>query len=162
MAQAGDQWAAYWLWDSYYRGKHSIKADPAKADQWLREFVQNVWVVRFEPFGDFPPASPKEFLVRLRHYAHTGSGKTGIGMSGFFRTTRQGGKLVGSFLSNRPEQLKASLAKVPGLKVTSVEKITAEAFIKYDQSPQESLDDASGESRSSREDSSRRRDRISL
>ena len=56
-----------------------------------------------------------------------------------FRTTRQGDKLVGSFLSNYPDELKAGLAKVPGLKVTSVEEITPEAFIKYEQSPQESL-----------------------
>jgi len=147
MAQAGDKWAAYWLWDSYYRGKNRIKADPGKADKWLREFVQNLWVVRFEPLGDFPPASPEEFLEGLHHYAHAGSGKTAIGMSAFFRTTQQGGKLVGSYLSNYPDQLKASLAKVPGLKVTSVEKITAEEFIKYEQSPLESLDEASSESK---------------
>ena len=138
-AEGGDKWAAYWLWDSYYRGKNGIQPDPAKADKWLREFVQNVWVVRFEPVDDFTPASPREFLERIHQYAHTSSGQTEIGTGGFFRTTRQGDKLVGSFLSNYPDQLKASLAKVPGLKVTSVEEITPEAFIKYEQSPQESL-----------------------
>ena len=138
-AEGGDKWAAYWLWDSYYRGNNGIKPDPAKADKWLREFVQKVWVVRFEPVDDFTPASPEEFLERIHHYAHTSSGKTEIGTGGFFRTTRQGDKLVGSFLSNYPDQLKASLAKVPGLKVTSAEEITPEAFIKYEQSPQESL-----------------------
>jgi hypothetical protein len=139
MAQAGDKWAAYWLWDSYYRGNNGIKPDPAKADKWLHEFVQNVWVVRFEPIDDFTPASPREFLERIHQYAHTSSGRTDLGTGSFFRTTKQDGKLMGSFLCNYPDQLKAGLAKVPSLKVTSVEEITPENFIKYEQSPQESL-----------------------
>ena len=52
---------------------------------------------------------------------------------------QQGDKLVGSFLSNYPDEIKASLAKVPGVKVISVQQITPEEFIKYDQSRQESL-----------------------
>jgi hypothetical protein len=98
-----------------------------------------VWLVRFEPVKDFAPASPQEFLERIDHYAHSYSGKTEIGAASFFRTTNRGDKLVGSFLSNYPDQLKASLAKVPGLKVTSVEQITPEKFIEYEQSTQESL-----------------------
>jgi beta-lactamase regulating signal transducer with metallopeptidase domain len=139
MAQAGNKWAAYWLWDSYYRGKNGIKADPARAEKWLREFVRDVWVVKFEPVNGFAPASPEEFLARIHQYADNYSDQTKIGESGFFRTTKQGGKLIGSFLSNYPDLLKLSLAKVPGLKVTSVEKITPEKFIKYEQSTQESL-----------------------
>jgi beta-lactamase regulating signal transducer with metallopeptidase domain len=139
MAAAGNKWAAYGLWDSYYRGKNGVKPSPANADKWLREFVQTVWLVRFEPVKDFAPASPQEFLERIDHYAHSYSGKTEIGAASFFRTTNRGDKLVGSFLSNYPDQLKASLAKVPGLKVTSVEQITPEKFIEYEQSTQESL-----------------------
>jgi beta-lactamase regulating signal transducer with metallopeptidase domain len=139
QAEGGDKWAVFWLWDSYYRGKNGIKPDPAKADKWLHEFVQKVWVVRFEPVDDFTPASPQEFLERVNHYAHTSSGRTDLGTGSFFRTTKQGDKLVGSFLCNYPDELKANLAKVPGLKVTSVEEITPEAFIKYEESRQESL-----------------------
>jgi hypothetical protein len=98
-----------------------------------------VWVVRFEPVDDFAPTSPEEFLARVNHYAHTSSGQTDLGTGSFFRTTKQGGKLVGSFLCNYPDELKAGLAKVPGLKVTSAEEITPETFITYEQSPQESL-----------------------
>jgi beta-lactamase regulating signal transducer with metallopeptidase domain len=141
-AEGGNKWAAYRLWDSYYRGKNGVKPDAVKADKWLREFVQNVWVVRFEPIDDFKPASPEEFLQKIEHYAHSYSGQTEIGENGFFRTTKQGDKLVGSFLSNYPDQLKASLAKVPGLKVTSAERITPEKFISYEESRQESLTDA--------------------
>ncbi len=139
MAKGGDKWAAYWLWDSYYRGHNGIKPDPAKADKWLRDFVKNVWEVKFEPVDDFTPATPEEFLGRVNHYAHSSSGETDLGTGSFFRTTRQGGKLVGSLLCNYLDELKAGLAKVPGVKVTSVEKITPDQFIKYEQSPQESL-----------------------
>jgi hypothetical protein len=139
MAEAGDKWAVYWLWDSYYRGHNGVERDPAKADKWLPELVQNVWVVRFEPIDDFKPSDAGEFLDRIHQYAQTYSGRTEIGMGSFFRTTKNGDKLLGSFLSNYPDQLKTSLAKVPGLKVTSAEKITPEKFIEYEKSEQESL-----------------------
>ena len=139
MADAGNQWAVYDLWDAYYRGHHGIQPDPAKADKWLGKLVQDVWVVRFEPVDDFAPTDPGEFLGRIHQYSSSRSGQTNIGVASFFRTTRQGDKLAGSFLSNYPDQLKASLAKVPGLKVTSVERITPKEFIKYERSPQESL-----------------------
>jgi beta-lactamase regulating signal transducer with metallopeptidase domain len=139
MAQAGNKWAAYDLWDAYYRGKNGVAQDPAKADKWLGEFVKDTWVVRFEPVNEFNPTSPEEFLARVNHYAGAYSDRTKIGESGFFRTTKQGGKLVASFLSNYPDLLKLSLAKVPGVKVTSVEQMTPEKFIQYEQSSQESL-----------------------
>jgi beta-lactamase regulating signal transducer with metallopeptidase domain len=139
LAQAGNDWAAYELWDAYRSGKHGIQTDPAEADKWLGKLVHDLWVVRFEPIDDFAPANPEEFLGRIHQYSSSRSGQTNIGAASFFRTTKQGGKLVGSFLSNYPDQLKASLAKVPGLKVTSVERMSPNEFIKYEQSPQESL-----------------------
>jgi beta-lactamase regulating signal transducer with metallopeptidase domain len=142
MAAAGNKWAAFNLWDSYYHGQNGIKPDPAQAKKWLLEFVQDVWVVRFEPVDGFTPATPEEFLERIERDASTYSGQTNIGENGFFRTTKRGGKLVGSFLSNYPDRLKAKLAKVQGLKVTAVEQITPEKFIKYEQSAQESLSPA--------------------
>jgi hypothetical protein len=138
-ADAGNQWAAYDLWDAYHRGKHGVKADPVQAEKWLAKVVNNLWVVRFEPVGDFAPKNPREFLDRIHQYSPYRSGQTNIGAASFFRTTKQGGKLVGSFLSNYPDKLKAGLAKVPGLKVTSAEEIKPEQFVKYEQSPQQSL-----------------------
>jgi beta-lactamase regulating signal transducer with metallopeptidase domain len=139
MAEAGNKWAAYDLWDAYYRGNHGIQPDPDQADKWLRVFVQGAWVVRFEPVDDFAPKTPAEFLGRVNHYASTYSGRKDLGLGSFFRTTEQGGKLVGSFLTGNPVELKARLAKVPGVQVTSSEPITAETFIRYEQSRQESL-----------------------
>jgi TPR repeat protein len=139
LAASGNQWAIYDLWDAYYRGKHGLQPDPTQADKWLSELVQNLWVVRFEPIGDFAPSNPGEFLGRINQYASSRSGRTNIGAASFFRTTVQGDKLAGSFLSNYPDELKANLAKVPGVQVTSAEQVTAADFIKYEQSPQESL-----------------------
>lgn len=139
LAEAGNQWAAYDLWDAYYRGNHGVQPDPGEADKWLAKLVADLWVVRFEPIHDFMPINPGEFLGRIHQYSSCRSGQTNIGAASFFRTTSQGDKLVGSFLSNYPDQLKASMAKVPGLKVTSVERVTAKDFINYERSPQESL-----------------------
>ena len=138
-AKAGDKWGAYWLWVAYYRGHQGIQPDPTMANKWLREFVQDVWMVRFEPVDDFAPTTPEEFLARILEHSSCRPGKTNIGAASFFRTTKQGDKLVGSILSNFPHELEASLAKVPGMKVISVDRITPEEFIKHEQSPQESL-----------------------
>ena len=80
--------------------------------------AKGVWVVRFEPAGDFSPKTPGEFLSKIHVY----SGQEGE--IGYFRTTKQGNKLVGSFLAYDGDQLKAALSKIPELKVTSVEKLT--------------------------------------
>lgn len=138
-AEAGNQWAAYDLWDAYHRGKHGVKVDPAQADKWLAELVKSLWVVKFEPVGNFAPTNPGEFMARINQYSPGRSGETNIGMASFFRTTAQGDKLVGSFLSNYPDKLKANLAKVPGIKVTAAEQMTAADFVKYEESPQETL-----------------------
>lgn len=94
---------------------------------------KGVWAVRFEPVGDFSPRTPGEFLSRIHVY----SGQQGE--IGYFRTTKQGDKLVGSFLAYDGDQLKAALGKIPGIKVTSVEKLTQEQLVEYEKSPQESL-----------------------
>jgi copper chaperone CopZ len=96
---------------------------------------KGVWAVRFEPVGTFAPRTPEEFLAQIHIY----SGQSGE--IGYFRTTRQGDKLIGSFLAYDADQLKEALGKVPGIKVTSVEKLTKETLAKYEKSPQESLID---------------------
>ncbi len=94
---------------------------------------KGVWAVRFEPVGDFSPRTPEEFLSRVPVY----SGQHGE--IGYFRTKKQGDKLAGSFLAYDPDQLKAALSALPGIKVTSVEKLTQDQLVEYEKSPQESL-----------------------
>ena len=96
---------------------------------------QDVWAVRFEPVGDFSPKTPGEFLAKIPVY----SGQHGE--IGYFRTRKQGDKLVGSFLANDGDQLKAALDALPDIKVTSVDKLTQEQLTDYENSPQESFID---------------------
>jgi hypothetical protein len=95
--------------------------------------AKGVWVVRFEPVGDFSPRTPKEFLAKIPIY----SGQHGE--IGYFRTKKQGGKLLGSFLAYDSEQLKKALSTLPVIKVTGVEKLTQEGLVEYQKLPQESL-----------------------
>jgi beta-lactamase regulating signal transducer with metallopeptidase domain len=97
--------------------------------------AKGVWAVRFEPVGDFSPKTPGEYLARIHVY----SGQHGE--IGYFRTKKQGDKLVGSFLANDGDQLKAALDALPDIKVTSVDKLTQEQLTDYENSPQESLID---------------------
>jgi len=97
------------------------------------EASMGIWAVRFEPVGDFSPATPSEFLSKIHIY----SGQHGE--IGYFRTTKDGNKLVGSFLAYDGGQLKAALGKIPEVKVTSVEKLTQDQLVQYENSPQESL-----------------------
>ncbi len=95
--------------------------------------AKGVWVVRFEPVGDFSPKTPGEFLAKIPIY----SGQHG--QIGYFRTKKQGEKLLGSFLAYDSDQLKKALSALPAIKVTGVEKLTQEGLVEYQKLPQESL-----------------------
>jgi hypothetical protein len=61
------------------------------------------------------------------------------GEIGYFRTKKQGDKLLGSFLAYDPDQLKKALSALPVIKVTGVEKLTQEELVQYQKLPQESI-----------------------
>jgi len=107
---------------------------PAQSRQFSEpDAAKGVWAVRFEPVGDFAPQTPREFLDRIP--IHSGQ----HGEIGYFRTQKQGDKLVGSFLASDGEALKAALNQVAGIRVTSVEKLTSDTLAAYEKLPQESL-----------------------
>ena len=116
---------------TFANAQNQTQPQPAKTGE--PDASQGVWAVRFEPVGDFSPRTPGEFLARIPVY----SGQDGE--IGWFRTTKQGDKLAGSFLAYDADQLKAVLSAIPGLKVTSVEKLTQEQLGDYEKSPQESF-----------------------
>ena len=110
---------------------------PKRAEVEKPDAAKGVWVVRFEPVGDFAPRTPGEFLAKIPIY----SGQHGE--IGYFRTKKQGDKLLGSFLASDGDQLKEALSKLPAIKVTAVEKLTQEQLAQYEKLPQESLIDIS-------------------
>jgi hypothetical protein len=139
LAKAGNYWAKYNLWDAYSRGKHGVTKNPAEADKWLPELVLDVYLAKFEPVGGFNPKTPKEALDKFSEFCKLRSGKDSLGGASFFRTRKQGDKLVASFLTASPEQFKAELKKNPNFKLISVEKVTTKTFLAHEASRQESL-----------------------
>jgi beta-lactamase regulating signal transducer with metallopeptidase domain len=112
-----------------------VQTQPQRTKVGEPDAAKGVWVVRFEPIGDFSPKTPAEFLAKIPIY----SGQHGE--IGYFRTKKQGDKLLGSFLADDPDQLKEALSALPGIRVTGVEKLTQEQLVQYEKLPQESLID---------------------
>ena len=78
-------------------------------------------------------------LDKFNEYCQLRSGRDSLGGASFFRTTKQGGKLIGSFLTALPDEFKAALQKNPSLQLISMEKVTPEMFLAHEASKQESL-----------------------
>jgi len=140
-AQAGDKGAQYHLWESYYKGAYNVKPDSVRAGKWLQRFVDGIYVVRFEAAEGFRPQNAHEYLGEIdRLTPEVTTYKNGLTMGCFFRTTKTGDKLTATFLTAQPDELTACIKKNPNLKFISVERMTPEKFVEYDNSPQESLD----------------------
>ena len=140
MADAGNRWAEFKLWDAYCHGTQGVDRNPAKADKWLGRFVKDVFVVRFEPANGFNPRNAGDYLKDISKRApEVRSDNQRLGMAGFFRTRKEGNKLVASFLTNEPDKLRAYIENNPDLKLISVEAMTPQSFIEYERSIQESL-----------------------
>jgi hypothetical protein len=142
LANAGNYWAKYNLWDAYTRGKHGLAKDPVEASKWLPELVKGVYLAKFQPADGFNPGTPKEMFDKFNQYCHLLSGKDSLGAASFFRTKKQGDKLIGSFLTTTPDQFKTELEKNPNFKLLSMEKVTPEVFLAHESSRQESLGSA--------------------
>ncbi len=139
LAQAGNYWAKFNLWEGYAQGKHDLATNSAEAAKWLSELVQGAYLAKFEPVNGFNPKTPNEMLDRFSEQCHLFSGKTSLGGASFFRTTKQDGKLIGSFLTDAPADFKTAIELSPDLKLISIEKVTPEMFLSYETSEQESL-----------------------
>lgn len=139
LAQAGNYWAKVNLWEGYAHGKHEIATNSAEASKWLPELVKGAYLAKFKPVGDFNPKTPSEMLDQFSEQCHLFSGKDRLGGASFFRTTKHDGKLIGSFLTDSPDEFKAAIKKNPQLKLISINKVTPKMFLSYEASPQESL-----------------------
>jgi len=139
LAKEGNYWAKYNLWDAYCRGKHGVAKNPAEADKLLPELVMDTYLAKFEPASGFNPKTPKEMLEEFNENCRLRSGRDSLGGASFFRTQKQGDKLIGSFLTASPDQFKAEIKKNPNFKLISVEKVTPKMFLQHEASKQESL-----------------------
>lgn len=139
-AETGNRWAQFNLWDAYYNGTHEVDRNQARAAQWLNQFVKGVYVVRFEPANGFHPQNAMDYLNDIKkHTPQVRSDGNGVGTGSFFRTKKEGDKLVASFLTDQPDKLQAYIESNPDLKFISAEAMTQQSFIEYEKSSQESL-----------------------
>src|SRR5262245_61762095 len=104
QAKEGNYWAKYNLWDAYARGKHGVAKNPAEAEKLLPELVMDAHLAKFEPANGFNPRTPKEMLDKFNESCRLRSGRDSLGGASFFRTRKQGDKLIGSFLTTSPDQ----------------------------------------------------------
>ena len=139
LAQTGNYWAKFDLWESFSKGEHELVKNPAEAGKWLPELVKGVFLAKFEPVDGFNPETAEQMFDQFNEYCSLRSGTDSLGGASFFRTTKRGDKLVGSFLTTTPDEFKAELRKNPKLKLISMEKVTPEMFLTHVASSQESL-----------------------
>ena len=139
LAQTGNYWAKFNLWEAYSQGQHDVAKNPTEAEKWLPELVKGAYLAKFKPVNGFNPKNPGEMLDQFNEHCRLFSGKDSLGGASFFRTTKQHGKLIGSFLTATPDEFKAAIKQNHNLKLISIEKVTAAMFLKHEASPQESL-----------------------
>ena len=140
QAKAGTYWEKYQLWAGYQKGTGGVATNPEQAKKLLAELVKGAYVVTFRPVHGFAPKTPAEFLAKFMSNPVLKSTSTGLGGASFFRTKPQDGVLIGSFLTEIPDETRKALEATPAVEVISVEKLTPEKFIRHDASPQESLE----------------------
>ena len=139
LAEEGNYWAKYELWQAYSKGKYGVTKNQNKADELLSDLTKDVYWVSFEPIGDFNPQNAKELLKNFNDNSSLRSEKDGIGGASFFRTKAMDNKLIGSFLTAYPAKLQKDIENNPNLKFVSVEKINPEMFVEYESGIQESI-----------------------
>lgn len=133
-------WDKFRLWEILRKGGNEyIARDEAKNRRLLEELSRGLWLVTFKPVNGFNPRNASEFLNEIHACSNTRSGTNRVGGASFFRTTIAGKILIGSFLSETPEVLKTNFNKSSTIQFISSEAVTPELFVKYVDSPQESL-----------------------
>jgi hypothetical protein len=128
----------YKEWKALLKGKHEKPENAEKAKQILSRLIKGIYVVRFGPANGFNPRTAKEYITVFFKTSSLRSNKERLSI-GFLRTKRQGNKLIASFLTDQPNQMKQDIERNPKLVFMSMEKMTPETFISYDKSKQESL-----------------------
>jgi hypothetical protein len=139
LAEAGNYWAKFDLWDAYAHGKHETATNAAEAERWLAELVKGAYLATFEPVNGFNPKTPSEILERFNSATGLHSGHGNLGGASFFRTTKQDGRLVGSFLTATPDEFKAALEENHDFRLISMVPVTPDSFTAYEATKQESL-----------------------
>jgi hypothetical protein len=136
---AANYWVKYRRWAGYHKGTGGVQKNPEEANRLLAELVRGAYVVTFKPIKGFAPKTPYEFLAKFLDKPILKSGSNGLGGASFFRTKAQDGVLIGSFLTESPDETRETLEAAASVEVISVEQLTPEMFIRHEAFEQESL-----------------------
>ena len=126
-------------WKALMEGKNGVPKDEAKARQILPQLIKGICLVKFGPAEGFNPQTPAEYIPVFFQTSSLRSGQDGGLGIGFLRTKCENNKLMASFLTDHPDQMKKDIEKNPQLVFVSMEEITPDKFISYDKSVQELL-----------------------
>ena len=148
--QASNYWDDFKVWDILRKGTSSLGKNEEIEDKLLQSLTRNVYLVKFKPVNGANPKTAKEFIDIFYKSSSLYSSKNSLRL-GFFRTTKMDGYLVGSFLTDELERMKADITKNPSLELLSVEKVTPEMFVAYHGTVQESLESTPGKNKSAQE-----------
>jgi hypothetical protein len=116
-----------------------MTTNSADAGKWLSELVKGAYLAKFEPANGFNPTKAEQMFNEFDTHCGLHSTRDGLGGASFFRTTKQDGRLIGSFITATPDEFKAAVGQDPNLKLISIEPATPETFLTHEASEQESL-----------------------
>ena len=136
--QTSTYWDDYKVWGILHKGTSVLGKDEVKADMLLHRLIDNAHLVKFKPVNGANPRNASEFLKVYQKSASPRSEMQHLGC-GFFRTKDMGDYLVGSFLTEAPEEMKTHIKNHHSLELLSIEKVTPEMFYEYEATRQESL-----------------------
>jgi tetratricopeptide (TPR) repeat protein len=143
MESIPSYWDKYKMWDTLHDLQQKTgaisEAERTTTDALMNDLTHNIYIVRFKPVKDFYPVSPQQLLGMIRQYSgsklQSGHGK--IGTASALRTVEENDRLVGSFLTEKPQLFEDEINKNPFLEMVSIEKVTPESLIKHITSKQE-------------------------
>ena len=124
----------YHEWEGLMEGKNGVSKDEVKAGQILTELIKGVYLVKFGPAEGFNPQTMTELIKVLYSTPIPSTGNERLGNFGFPVPTSENNKLMLSFLSERPDQMKQYIEKNPKLAFITMEEITPDKFIAHEKS----------------------------
>ncbi len=145
----GGYWNKFKWWQALHQLQETTgvvsREEQEAVDALGQELTANVYLVKFKPVNGFDPATPQELLASFRKCSSLESqympARDKVGGASAFKTANVNNQLVGAFLTEDLQQMKANIEQNSSLQFLSGEKVTPEMVVKHTESEQEYLMD---------------------